>query len=368
MRSDLNWTYATAGAMNTANSIGYLFGSLIATSVGRKVGLRQSFLGGMIGCSLALGLTAASSNTVALLIFRILAGVFAAVVFVAGATIVTNLGSGRASRGAAAIAVYLSGVGLGIAASGLLIPALDALAGQPEWRLEWLALAALSVAVLPAAWLGARLANVEPAGPAAMKNFPIRSVGPLLVAYTLFGAGYIGYMTFIVAYLHPQFEADNLEVSAFWFILGLAGMVAPLAWSPIVDILSPRVGTSALISAVALATTIPLLWPGKLGAIVSAVLFGGSFLAAITAITAAVRKLLPPQYWAAAVGVLTTGFAFGQCAGPVLSGIVSDAPGGLSSGLSVSAGILTFAAILALTQRSDSRASSQISDVTTETT
>ena len=52
-----------------------------------------------------------------------------------------------------------------------------------------------------------------------------------------------------------------------------------------------------------------------------AILFGISFLAVVAAVTHAARTALAPTRWTAGAVILTTGFALGQCIGPVLSGL-----------------------------------------------
>ena len=83
----------------------------------------------------------------------------------------------------------------------------------------------------------------------------------------------------------------------------------------------------------------------------SALLFGGSFLSVVTAFTAVARRSLQPHYWTPAIAGLTVAFAVGQCLGPVLAGVLSDGPSGLSVGLSLSVVVLGAGAVVALTQR-----------------
>ena len=52
MRLDLSWTYADAGAMNTANAAGYLAGAMIAAPVARRFGVKQTFLAGIVATAL----------------------------------------------------------------------------------------------------------------------------------------------------------------------------------------------------------------------------------------------------------------------------------------------------------------------------
>jgi predicted MFS family arabinose efflux permease len=82
----------------------------------------------------------------------------------------------------------------------------------------------------------------------------------------------------------------------------------------------------------------------------SAVLFGGSFLIVPTSVTTFVRKAAAPEAWTGVIAALTVGFAIGQCIGPWLSGVVSDASYGVAGGLLLSAAVLAAAALVALLQ------------------
>lgn len=44
MRSDLGWSYTTAGLVTTVNALGYLGGALGAESVARRIGIRAACL------------------------------------------------------------------------------------------------------------------------------------------------------------------------------------------------------------------------------------------------------------------------------------------------------------------------------------
>lgn len=80
-------------------------------------------------------------------------------------------------------------------------------------------------------------------------------------------------------------------------------------------------------------------------------LFGASFLTAVTAVTALARRLGPVHAITATVGGLTVSFAVGQCAGPVLAGPLSDGSRGLQAGLTRSATILAAGTLVALAQK-----------------
>ncbi|MGH3160190.1 MAG: YbfB/YjiJ family MFS transporter [Streptosporangiaceae bacterium] len=80
-------------------------------------------------------------------------------------------------------------------------------------------------------------------------------------------------------------------------------------------------------------------------------LFGGTFLAVVTAVIDLVRRSPPPTQVAPAIAVLTVAFGIGQSLGPVLAGLLSDEPGGVRTGLALSAALLAVATLVTCIQR-----------------
>ena len=349
MSSALHWSFATAGLMNTANALGYLIGALLVAPVGRRFHPRRLFLGGLVATGLLMLASASTGNVVVLFALRLATGATGAVAFVLGGVLATRFSQG-APRGRAAVllGIYFSGGGLGVLLSGLALP--PVLHGAPAdtaWRWGWVALGVLATAsvllVLPAA----RRTPVPPPAPDGERFSP----GPLaatLVSYGLFGVGYIAYMTFIGAYLESR-GASCGEVSAFWSLLGASAIAGGFLWGPMLGRLRGGRALAVLLVVLTAGAGLPLLSTGVVAEFASAVLFGCSFLSVVTAVTTTARNALPPHRWAAAIGALTTVFAAGQCAGPVLAGALSDG-GGITTGLLMSVGVLAVAAVVALAQ------------------
>jgi predicted MFS family arabinose efflux permease len=170
-----------------------------------------------------------------------------------------------------------------------------------------------------------------------------------LSAYTLFGAGYIAYMTFIVAYLKAG-GAEAGTIAAFWAVLGLAAIVGGFVWGPMLGRLRGGRGVAVLMAVVTVGALLPLITHATSIAFLSALLFGISFLSVVTAVTTVARTALRPDQWTAAIAALTTGFAIGQCVGPILAGVLADGTDGVRSGLLVSVLILAVGALTSLAQ------------------
>lgn len=354
MRSSLHWSFATAGAMNTANAAGYLVGALTATAISRRWGARRVFVGGVIATGMFLLASAATGNVAILQAVRVLAGVSGAASFIVGGALAAQLGHGKApARSALLLGVYFGGGGLGIALSGAAIPPLLATLGPAAgWRWGWVLLAVMTALSVLAAEPAARR-TPEPAILQRRERFPIRKIAIVLAGYTVFGAGYIAYMTFIVAYLQAE-GAGATEISTFWVVLGLAAIGGGFVWGPLLGRLRGGRGPAVLMAVVTIGALLPLLTHAIPAAFTSALLFGASFLAVVTAVTTVARTALRPDQWTAAIATLTTGFALGQCLGPILAGALADSAAGVHAGLLLSVIILAVGALVCVAQPTQS--------------
>jgi predicted MFS family arabinose efflux permease len=351
MRADLGWSFADAGAMNTANATGYLVGALVAAPLGMRMGIKKVFAIGLLLTALAVGASGLTANFSVLLALRVVAGFTGALAFVSGAGLASAAATGGSkNRAPTLLGVYFAGAGIGITASALAVPPLLGMVG---WRGGWLALGALALAATVFGGLVLRH-TPYPSNVSAGRErggWSPRFMTCKLLAYGLFGAGYIAYATFIIAYLRSDEGFSDAGITRFWSIFGLASVAAAFAWGRILGYLKGGWGTAATLACVTIGTMVPLLWSAQAGAYLSAILFGGSFLAVLAAVTSFARRAAKPHAWTAAIATLTVALGVGQCIGPVLSGALSDGPNGLRAGLWLSVGILAFATVVAALQR-----------------
>lgn len=363
MRTDLGWSYAVAGGLNTANAVGYLLGALLADAFSRLLGgTRRAFVWGMVITCAALAATATMRDVTALTALRFVAGVSGAVVFVTGATLATHLAAARGRPGNLVVGIFFGGAGLGILLSGVTLPYLVPVSRPDAWPVAWWAMAAASAVLTVVAAGAASRVPEQAAGQRDRAAKRARSgfvgIAPLafaLIAYLLFGLGYIGYMTFLVAFLQDSGRGAG-SVALAWGIIGLAAALHVFLWEWLFRRLQLGQALALAVGMLAVGAALPLADSRNLTMMVSGTLFGLSFLAIVSAITVFVRRTLPPEEWRAAIGLATVVFALGQAVGPVLTGLLADAAGGLDAGLAVSAGCLALAVPIALLQRSPSLA------------
>lgn len=349
MRADLGLNYSQAGALNTANAIGYLGGALFAARYVSALGNRRLFCTGMVATVIAILGSGLTGDFVAQLGLRTVAGVGGAMVFICGAVLASNIFPDRPRLASSAIAVYFGGAGAGILLSGAGVPPLLAIAGDDAWRSAWLAIGIVSALFAVFAIWAARQID-EPSSGARGGAWPIAELRAALASYFLFGAGYIAYMTFVVAWMVSHGRAA-LDVSLTWGTLGIATLVAPLAWR--VPRARWRAATVLAASGVVLGigAALPLVSTSRPAMLMSAVFFGGAMFTAPAAVTDLVKTSLPKTSWGSAVSVFTVVFAIGQAIGPVLTGWLADVTQSLQAGLAGSVAILVVASATAMRQR-----------------
>jgi predicted MFS family arabinose efflux permease len=303
---------------------------------------------GTIACVVSLLICGLSANFAVLNFARLLTGFGAALAFVAGGALAVTIGQAQPARSSFLLSLFYAGPGLGIVLSGLMAPFLLQAFGPGSWWIVWLALAAVcSLLALPLLSPIAASAGVSRAAPSAV---PLRPIAIYLVSYFLFGAGYIAYMTFMIAYVR-DFGGDARAQSAFWCLIGASAFASPWVWR---GVLARGHGGSAMaiiLGVNAIGAAMPLFGhsPILLGA--SALVFGVAFFAVVASTTAFVRLNYPPDAWPKAIAIVTIVFGIGQTLGPIVVGAISDATHSLTSALVVSAATLGVGAMLAAFQK-----------------
>ncbi|MEV1067818.1 YbfB/YjiJ family MFS transporter [Streptomyces sp. NPDC050263] len=301
---------ASAGAhLATANYVGYLggalAGALIPGLVRSPAALRTSLVV-LTGSLAAMPVTRSTSVWLGL---RLVAGVASALVFVIAATSVPGLLRGHPAH---LPGLAFGGVGAGIAASGLLVLVLSPVA---DWRAIWWAASALTALLTATAWrLRVRLPTATtPPGKEAGRAAPGRSrwFAVLLASYTLEGTGYIVAGTFLVAAVAQT--SPGWVGSGAWVLVGLAAVPSSALWTrlgrrrPLHDLLL----AALVVQAVGIA--LPVLVSGVAATLLSAVLFGATFIGISTLALATGARLRVHR----SVGLLTAGYSVGQILGPL---------------------------------------------------
>lgn len=349
MRSDLQWSYSQAGSINTANAFGYLLGALLTRALVARLGNRALYGWGMVLTSVAIAATGFVRDFETLMAMRALAGVGGAAVFICGGALSGNIFSQRPQLATTTIAIYFAGGGIGLMLSGVAVPLLLEAQGSGSWPLAWRGMGYASLLMsVAAAWSAWGIA--EPGKMAGEARWRLRPFAAELASYTMFALGYIGYMTFVIAWMRLN-GASTATVIAVWFVLGLATLAAPLLWRKPAEHWPGGRPLAAVMAVLTAGAALPLASAQPAAMLLSAALFGVAMFSAPSSIGSFIKRALPRPAWGSAIATFTVVFAAGQIAGPVAIGWLADRSGSLQVGLAASAALLALGAVLALAQR-----------------
>lgn len=349
MRADLDWSYAEAGWMNTINAAGYLAGAMTAATVVNRIGAWPAVWLGCLTGSIGIALCGVSSDFVILSGVRFALGVLAAWALVGGATLSAGLAD-RVARGTAfVVALYYIGPGFGIILSGMSAPSVLESIGPGGWRETWYFLGALALVLcVGLVFVGpARRSGGTMRGDG--KRAPIRPMAIALAGYMMFGAGYIAYMTFMIAWVRLN-GGGPLTQGAFWAAIGVGCVISPVLWARLLDRATGGRAIAVLIGVTMIGSIGPLLSTSVLALLGSALVFGSAVFAVVAATTVFIRRNYDATQWASGIGAMTIAFGLGQTIGPVAIGAITDIIGGLGAGLTVSALVLGLGVLISLAQ------------------
>jgi predicted MFS family arabinose efflux permease len=351
MKSEMGWTYAQAGWLNTANALGYILGAVLTMILIRHIPPTRLFAIGLVATTLALLATGLHAALWWQTMWRIVAGVVGAMSFSTAGALAAGLFQGDPRRNALAIAILFgSGGGLGIVLAGAALPLMLDAWGPASWPLGWIVIGAISLSFVPLGlWAAFQLrAPVQKQGKSL--PLPIRRMLPELAGYAGFGLGYIVYLTFLSAWMTEQ-AASAPFMALVWVVLGTSICLSPLVWRPVLARHASGLPLALILTGIAIGSALPVLLPKGPVLLISAVIFGLSVFMAPGAVTNFARKNLPPEAWGRAISLFTVVFAVAQTAGPYGAGLVGDLFGNIGVSLVAAAGLLLLGAVCALLQR-----------------
>lgn len=142
--------------------------------------------------------------------------------------------------------------------SGLAVPVALKVFGRGSWSIAWTVQAGLALVL--AIVLMCRRASLR-AGPtpvqAGTKQGRICSrMIWLLGGYLLYGAGYVAYVLFMMAWVQDSGREAGVQ-AAFWAVIGAAAMASPWIWTPLLERQNHGIAFSILSGVTAVAAILP---------------------------------------------------------------------------------------------------------------
>lgn len=345
MIAEADLSLGWGGALATINYAGYLCGALIAASISDvelKDRLYRAGLVIAIVTTAGMGLT---GNVWLWSALRFLAGLSSAAGLLLGSGLVLNwlIRHGYKSE----LGIHFSGIGFGIA---LCAAAVQLMASSLSWDQQWLVFTGLACLLVVPAWLwlprpasfsSAARANSLPDNPPA-RLF----MGLFMASYFFAGVGYVISATFIVAIID---DLPGLSGQGTWtfMIIGLAAAPACILW----DLAARRMGhLGALLLAYALhipAVLMPIVLPGLTSALLSAALFGMTFLGIVSLVLTMAGRYYPSRP-AKMMGKMTITYGVAQILAPAIVGRMAGVSGSYHDGLFLAAGAVSIGFLILL--------------------
>lgn len=340
MRADLNWSYAQAGWLNTANALGYILGAAGTMLALRRRGPAGLFAAGLVMTALSLVATGLVPALWWQSLWRFIAGLFGALSFSTAGALAARLWATDPRRNALGIGILFgSGGGMAIVLAGATLPLMLAEWGDSAWPFAWLIVGGLSLLCVPLGLWAALKAPPVPRRDVNAPALPLARMLPQFAGYAGFGLGYIVYLTFLSAWMKEQ-AASALQVALVWVLLGACISLSPMLWRGVFARHASGRPLALVLTGIAIGSALPVLWPTLPGLVVSAMVFGSCVFMAPSAVTNFTRQNLPSESWGSAIALFTLVFAVAQTVGPYAAGMLGDHAGSIGVALLAGSAVL----------------------------
>lgn len=318
MQHDRGLTLAQGGWLASANYLGYFAGAVLATRSRMRAALAITLW--LFAISIATGAAAISTRFEILFALRFVAGLASALVLVHVSSWALDALSqaGRPElRG-----IVFAGVGVGIVCAGLACIVLAGASASSDTAWITLGGIALAVSLAIAPLIRGAEGHAQGPGPASPRE-PLARHWRLIYAHAAFGFGYIIPATFLPV-MAKKILGDTALFGWAWPIFGAASALSTWLCVRLAGHLRVRDAWAGSLVVMAVGVASPVVVPGIVGILIAAVCVGASFMVATMLAMQEARS----ECGDAArplMGAMTTAFALGQIAGPLVVSGATDA-------------------------------------------
>ncbi len=365
MQKSLEMNNAQAGALATANLIGYLILSVIGGALASRYSPRIVISIGLILVGFGMLLTGLAKSFSSAVIWRILTGIGSGASNVPMMALLSAWFGTRRRGFASGIAA--SGSSVALISIGPTVPYIISAYGENGWRISWFVFAG-AVALIAIICFFVLRDRPSDVGLSALGNsndkitqdVDGRSVGwsnvyrsfsvwHLGLVYIAFGFSYIIYMTFFVKGLIVEGGWTQASAGKLFMIMGWFSLLCGLIWGTVSDVIGRKYALMIVYLIHALSFSLFALVPNKFGFVTSAILFGLSAWSIPAIMSATCGDILGSKLAPAALGFITLFFGIGQAVAPFIAGRIADVSGSFSPAFLLAGGVAFLGGIGALT-------------------
>lgn len=315
---------SNAAYLGAANLAGYLAGALAARPVASGVSVATKLRTMMLLATVAFFACSHPFAFAWFFAWRFLSGFAGGALMVLAAPAVLALVP--PSRRGLVGGIIFMGIGVGIAASGTLVPLLLQL-GLTE---VWWSLGALSLLLTALSWKAWPQSGAAP--PAIVHHrvpLPIPSLRVLYTEYALNAAGWVPHMIFLVDYV-ARGLGRGLEIGGqYWVLFGIGATVGPLLAGALADRLGYARALRIALVIETFGVAIPALALGAAWLVVSSLVVGAFVTGTVPLVLGRVHEVLAhhPVQQGAAWTKATVSFAVCQAAAAYALSFIFDFSG-----------------------------------------
>lgn len=318
-----------AGYLATANYAGYLCGALLISFISSIALKARLFKAGLILAVITSAGMGASTSEWMWYLMRFFSGLSSASGMLLGAGLLMHWYIKR--NHSAVLGGFFTGLGIGIVITAVIA---KIVAPYLSWELQWHVYALVTlVLILPVfKWLpDFSKEKALSANKASGKHFSRAFIPMLQIAYFCAGIGYVVSATFLMAIAEGTNELQG-HGWLIWLVTGIACAPASALWDRIILMTDQW---SALLMAFmmkALSLVLLIYSQNLLAVLLSALLYGASFIGIVSMMLAMVGRLFPENP-SKPMSKLTFSYGVAQMVGPAVVGYMANLYGDFEQGL-----------------------------------
>jgi MFS family permease len=361
MGASLHLSYSQMGLISTSNFVGYLLAVLACGYLSDRLGSRLLIFLALLLVAFSMLLVSRAESFLSVTLFYMLTGMGSGASNVPMMALVASWFNTR-KRGRAAGFIVI-GSGFAILLSGRLIPYLNQLRETEGWRISWLVLGIIVLAISIICYLVIRDSPLElglkPVGSrqgnnqektlqVEERNYSVtrKDIYHLGMIYFLFGYTYVIYATFIVTTLVKERGFSETVAGNFWSWVGFLSLFSGPVFGTLSDRFGRKTGLVTVFTIQMLAYLLVALSLPGMYLYLSIGCYGIVAWSIPSIMAALVGDYVGPQKTARIFGFITFIFALGQIAGPAVAGFLAEKYGSFASSFLMAAAFAAVAVYL----------------------
>ncbi len=347
MQKDLALSISQAGILGTTMFLGYLLTVGLSGLLALRFGAKSVLIGGATAVLVSMIGLAWASSFLWVSLFMFISGAGSALVFT---PLMSVMISWFPNKKGMALGIILSGAGIGMLLSGILIPIIIKEFSVLSWRAVWIFFGIVSLIVLV-------IATITLKNPVEEKNLRAKDekvnwmknkeLTKIAVLYFLLGIAYLIPNLYQSSYMLNQ-GFDNKMVGIVYAVAGVFSIAGGPLWGSISD----KMGTQKTLLVAwifgVLGDIIPIVFTNSIGFVVSAIIWGSSIGGLVTLIQVKASEQVSQKYVSTVIGFISVFYAIGQMLGPAISGAIIEYAGGFDSAYGFGALVYFLGIILTL--------------------